>query len=81
MNVDHALTVLNRLASRNPDQKKRLEKALRGRLDSLAETSLKVGMETGEPRSPAYVRSYWGSPPAATTVFWCSCCISASKSR
>jgi hypothetical protein len=48
MDVKHALTVLNRLASRRPGEARRLE-ALRGRLEQLAETALEVAVETGDP--------------------------------
>ena len=49
MDVKHALTVLNRLASRRPGEARRLEGAFRGRLEQLAETALEVAVETGDP--------------------------------
>src|SRR5262245_15273367 len=49
MNAKHTLTVLNRLAHRKPQRAVRLEKALQGRLDKLADTALEVAVETGDP--------------------------------
>lgn len=45
----HALTVLTRLASRRPQEERKLRAALAGRLDSLAPQALNVAMETGDP--------------------------------
>lgn len=49
MNPKHTLTVLNRLANRKPRKAAQLERALRGRLDTLASTALEVAVETGDP--------------------------------
>ena len=45
----HALTVLDRLAQRDPEQTKWLDKALSGRLEALAETAMGVAAQTGDP--------------------------------
>src|SRR5262245_23986708 len=49
MDVNAALTVLTRLASRKPDQTTWLERFLEGRLEELAEVALEVAVETGDP--------------------------------
>jgi tetratricopeptide (TPR) repeat protein len=53
MDSKHALSVLNRLAVRKPDQAGRLEQAVQGRLGLLAEAALDVAIETGAPVSRA----------------------------
>lgn len=45
----HTLTLLTRLAQRQPDQAERLEQALVGRLQALAEPAVTVAVETGDP--------------------------------
>lgn len=49
MNSKSALTLLNRLANRQPGQVVLLERAFRRRLDQLAEIILKVAVETEDP--------------------------------
>jgi tetratricopeptide (TPR) repeat protein len=48
-NAKHALTVLNRLAHRRPEQRRQLELALRGRLERLGLIAVEVAIETGDP--------------------------------
>lgn len=47
--IHHTLTLLTRLAARQPSQEQRLHQALVGRLDELAEVVLEVAVETGDP--------------------------------
>lgn len=49
MDNKHALTVLNRLAAREPGQERRLAQAFQSRLDSLAELAMDIAIETGDP--------------------------------
>lgn len=48
-NPKHALTVLNRLAYRRPEQRRQLVLALSGRLDRLGVVAAEVAIETGDP--------------------------------
>ena len=49
MDCKNGLTVLTRIAARNPEESHKLEAALKGRLEHLAPLAIEVALETGDP--------------------------------
>ena len=63
--VSHALTVLTRLAGRQPEQARWLDQAFRHHLDRLAEPAMAVAVETGDPIGVVLAKAIADRPNAA----------------